>query len=479
MRIAVRFLIFAVIAGLYWMLAHNVAGLNDLLPDGEFRNNVRVGVGIAFWLSAAWGLSALLGAAILRHAQRADTQNKLPQLLIDLGGFALFFVAILFIISEVFGLSLTGLLATSGVLAAVIGFAVQRTISDMIAGIALNVGQGGIRLGDWIQLTGGQAGQVSEITWRVTHLVTIDGRTVIVPNSILVGSQFTNFNVPQRYFRVAKIVSVDYAAPPERVVLILQTAMEATEGVLTMPKPVVLIDECGDSGIAYSLNFWVPDYPESFVISREVLVNALKFLDQAGLAPTYPKRDITVFDVVPRRIEREVDVPAILRRVALFHSFGEEALVQLESRVELEEFPTGAVIVREGDAGASLFIVVTGLLDVAKQPQGAAVPRKVGRLEPGDVFGEMSLLTGAARSATITAATPTTLLEISKQQLEPILTNHPETIAELSQLEAERLAANVNAMALSQEERQEIAKIGVAAFLREKIARFFGAGTSA
>jgi small-conductance mechanosensitive channel/CRP-like cAMP-binding protein len=471
-RLGVPFIIFAIVAILYWIVTHDAAGLVSALPPAT-RDDVPTIAGVVFWLAAAWAVSSLLSTVILRYARAGGTQNKLPKLLIDLGGVVVFFIAVLIIISQVFGRSLTGLLATSGVFAAVIGFAVQKTISNMIAGIALNVGQGGIKLGDWIETSGGHVGQATEITWRITHLVTIDGRSILVPNSQLVENTFTNYNTPQRYFRVAKTVSVDYGAPAERIVLILQTAMEATEGVLANPKPIVLIDELADSGIVYSMNFWVPDYPESFPIGRQVVVNSLKFLDQAGYSPTYPKRDITVFEVTPRQIDRKVDVDAILHRVALFRSFTEKAIKELEGNIALQEFQPGAEIVREGDAGASLFIVVAGLLDVLKQTQGAVV-RKVGRLEPGDVFGEMSLLTGAARSATIIAASATTLLEISKTQLEPILTSHPEIIAELSQLEAERLAANVSALALSPAERQEIAAVGVAAFLRRKIASFFG-----
>lgn len=472
MRLGVPFVVFVIVAILYWLVFHDTAHLLSILPPSIHEDAPIIG-GVLFWLSAAWAVSSVVGLVITRYARGRGTQNKLPKLLIDLAGIVVFFCAILIIISEVFGRSLTGLLATSAGFAAVIGFAVQKSISNMVAGVALNIGQGGIKLGDWIETSNGHVGQATEITWRITHLVTIEGRSILVPNSQLVENTFTNFNTPQRYFRVAKQVSVDYAAPPERIILILQTAMEATEGVLTSPKPIVLIDELADSGIVYSMNFWVPDYPESFPISRQVIINCLKFLDQAGYSPTYPKRDVTIFEVTPRQIDRRVDIDAILHRVPLFRSFGEEGIKRLESDIALQEFQPGAEIVREGDAGASLFIVVAGLLDVLKQTQGGVV-RKVGRLEPGDVFGEMSLLTGAARSATITAASPTTLLEINKSQLEPILTSHPETIAELSQLEAERLAANVSALALSPAERQEIATVGVAAFLRRKIASFFG-----
>ena len=87
----------------------------------------------------------------------------------------------------------------------------------------------------------------------------------------------------------------------ERVVPILQAAMEATPGVRKVPQPIVLIDETNERGVVYSLNFWVSDYPEQFPISRDVVITALRFLDQAALVPAYPKRDITISEAASRR----------------------------------------------------------------------------------------------------------------------------------------------------------------------------------
>jgi small-conductance mechanosensitive channel/CRP-like cAMP-binding protein len=472
MRLALPVVVFALAAILHWVVLTDAAGLISSLPEWADRN-LHYGAGIAFWLSAGWVVAEAVRGFILHRARQRGTEDKLPRRLVDLATWAVFFVAVLIIISEVFHLSLTGLLATSGVFAAVVGFAVQRTIFDLIAGLALNVGKSGIRLGDWIETASGVVGQATQISWRVTHLVTNDGRTVLVPNSMLVGNQFTNFSVPQRYFRIARRIAVSYEAPAERVVQILDSALLATEGVLEEPRPEVRIDECADSGIVYSLNFWVPDYPPSFAIARQVVINALKFLDQVGLAPTYPRRDVTLLDSEPRQIDRRIDLDVVLGRVPLLGTLGQDGLADLQQQVALAEFAPGAVVVREGDSGTSLFVVVAGVLDVAKQAS-RSTSRKVGRLAPGDVFGETSLLTGEARSATVTAVTQATLLEVSKEHLQPILQRHPEALAELSRLEALRVAANLSALNLTAAEQQEIAVVGVATFLRRKIARFFG-----
>jgi CRP-like cAMP-binding protein len=296
---------------------------------------------------------------------------------------------------------------------------------------------------------------------------------VVLPNGILIGHQFVNLNAPYRHFRVRHEITLDYTAPVERALVILQTAMEAADGVLKDPVPVVLVERCADSGVVYSLNYWAPDYPESFEITRRVVANTLRFLDQAGYSPTYPKRDVTILDLAPRHIERGVDMGAIVGRVPLFQRLGAEVLAQIRDAARLREVPPDTVIVTEGDAGASLFIIVAGLLSVTQKGAGREA-RHIAQLVPGDVFGEMSLLTGSPRSATVTTSTSVTVLEISKADFEPILAAHPEVVVKLSELEAERLAANNAAFALWPDQRNEIATMGVAAFIRAKILNFFG-----
>jgi small-conductance mechanosensitive channel/CRP-like cAMP-binding protein len=469
-RLVTAGILFAVLASFYLLVRNDGTSIVSGL-SGEARDDVATAAGIGFWLGAAWFANAVLGWAIVRYTRRRRA-TQLPKLLIDIGKLLVYFIAIIIIISQVFERSLSGLLATSGFLAAFIGLAAQKMISDAFAGIAHNADQA-VRLGDWVQTSTSVTGKVKEITWRSTHLETIDGHQVVIPNSMLVANQFTNLNAPYRHFRLTRTIRLDYSVPAERVVLILQSAMEATVGVLREPQSQVLIEDCLDGGVLYSMNYWVLDYAESFAISRQVTINALKFLDRAGLAPSLPRQDITVVGATPRRIESGIDVHTVLRRTPFFRAFEQPALELLEREVHLREFPPGSVIVREGEAGTSLFIVITGLLEASIKSQ-ATETRVVGRLAPGDVFGEMSLLTGATRSATIIAKMQTTLLEIHKEQLVPILTDRPKVIAELSQLQADRLANNEGVLALSPEEQREVRAVGMAAFLGQRIRSFFG-----
>src|SRR5579883_3259946 len=257
MRLALPVIAFAFVSLLYWLAGNDASEAMQTFPPA-MRDYAAIVSGIAFWLCAAWLASALLTTAILGRIRRQGPQNKLPKLLIDVVAIVVYAVAGVVILSKVLHFPLGGVLATSGVLAAVIGLAVQKTISDIMAGIALNFEQG-FKLGDWIEIGSGTVGEVAEITWRSTRLVTIDGRMVVVPNSTLVGNQFSNLNAPQRSFRLRKTVRLDHSVPTERAISVLQAAMSATAGVLAAPSATVLIEECDEHGVLYGLHFWVAD----------------------------------------------------------------------------------------------------------------------------------------------------------------------------------------------------------------------------
>jgi small-conductance mechanosensitive channel/CRP-like cAMP-binding protein len=434
---------------------------------------------IAVWLGTAWLGQRAVGIAIYRYSAWKSRVGRAPQflesgghLLTDVLGLMIFGAAVFGIVGIVLHKPITGLLATSGLFAAIIGLALQRMIADVFSGLALTV-ERPFAIGDWIEIGSGLAGKIIEANWRAVHLLTIEGRAVVIPNSVLANNQFVNVTAPERHFRLKRTICLDYSVPGERVVPILQAAMEATSGVLKVPKPIVLIDEANDRGVVYSLNFWVSDYPDQFPVSREVVISALRFLDQAALVPAYPKRDITISEAASRRIERRIDLPSVLGRVPLLSVLDSEQVLRLAETGNLREFPVDTVIVSEGEPGESLYIVVAGMLDVSRGDADGRV-RTIGRLQPGDVFGEMSLLTGAPRSATVTAASPVTLVEISKEHLEPIFRSQPAVITQLAEIEAARMSSNRDLARLTAPEHAEIEEIGFSRFLRRKILGFFG-----
>ena len=100
-------------------------------------------------------------------------------------------------------------------------------IADIFSGLALTV-ERPFTIGDWLEIGSGLAGKIIEANWRAVHLLIIEGRAVVIPNSVLANNQFVNVTAPDRHFRLKRTICLDYSVPGERVVPILQAAMEAT-----------------------------------------------------------------------------------------------------------------------------------------------------------------------------------------------------------------------------------------------------------
>ena len=181
---------------------------------------------------------------------------------------------------------------TSGVLTGVIAFAVRDLIADVFAGIALAI-EKPFKIGEWLQFGAGtppETGRVVETNWRAIRMVTVQGRTIVMPNSTLTKREFVNLSKPERYFRTVKQVCVDFSVPPERVVDIILSAIKATPGIVESQTPLIFIDELNDRGTVFSIHFWVPDNPAMFLIERQVMINVISFLKPGGLFASLSKR---------------------------------------------------------------------------------------------------------------------------------------------------------------------------------------------
>lgn len=419
-----------------------------------------------FLLCAAWFAKRTVELVITSLWRR---EGVAPKFVSDIVGVILFAGAILSIISFVLNKPVAGLLATSGLVVAILGFALQSTFSNIFSGMALNIARP-FRMGHWLNFESGETGKVVEFNWRETQLETIEGRMIIIPNGMMADKKFVNLNAPERYYRIKLPIYVDYSAPTDRVFSILEGAIKATDGLTTERPSVVLLEDFDQRGVKYTLNYWVPNYPESFPITNQLMMNTLNHLNQAGLAPAYPKADIMISETPIHEIKRKLDVTSLLRRVELFQTLDEKSLIQLEKVAHISDFDTDTVIVRQDDEGDSLFVIVSGLLEVSQTDDGRR--RALARLSPGEIFGEMSLLTGEPRIATVQAVTPVKLLEVRRSHLKPILTENPDLISYISEIQTKRQAANLSLSQLSDGEQNKTPDDRKAS-LMGRIKRFF------
>lgn len=429
----------------------------------------------AIWFVGAWFAKRAIEYA-LGGAKTDGGEARFPKLAFDLLGVLLFLATLIGVVGVVFDKPVGGLLATSGLLTGVVAFAVRDLIADIFAGIALAV-ERPLGIGDWLQFDSGtpeETGRVVEMNWRAVRMETVQGRTIVFPNNALSRRNFVNLSKPKRYFRTVKHVCVDFSVPPDRIVGIILSAIKATPGVVESESPLILIDELNPRGTLFSIHFWVPDYPAMFLIERQVVVNVINFLNQAGYSPAYHKHEIDLSWRHQSEIATYLDIPDLLRRVGLFETLTDAERRELASHLRIVNYSPGSVIAHEEETGDSLFVVFSGLVKATKAT--AQGETEVGSVRPGEVFGEMSLLTGNSRVASVTAVTDTALVEIKRDHLQPILQANPAIIDELGDIQSMRLDALELLENASNNERAEIEEIGVKAFLKRRISGFFKIG---
>ena len=337
--------------------------------------------------------------------------QTVPKLLKDVLGAIYYIVALFAIVAFVFEQPVTGLLATSGVVAVVLGFALQNTLSDVFSGIALNM-EHPYRQGDWIRLDTGFEGEVVEINWRATHLRSREDTEIVQPNSGMATARIINFHYPDCGYAFNIQVRVDYKVPPARVKSTLKAATLSCERVKRHPGPIPRILSFEESFVMYDLKVWVSDFSEHPDHVDELMTSIWEHMRWAGITAAFPQRDIHIFEELERDETDSLAVSELLDRVDLFASLEMEEKNELTSKLDQKHVRSGQQIVQQGAEGSSLYIVAEGLLEVRIRFDEDGPERKVAQIGPGDFFGEISQLTGAPRGATVITLTESVIYKI-------------------------------------------------------------------
>ncbi len=373
-------------------------------------------------------------------------KTQVPGLLRSMVTVLILIASVLVIIRFIFDKQLSGLLVASSVTAGLLAFALQDFLSGLIAGIALNV-EPPFQVGDWVML-GDKEGEVIDINWRATTLKTLDTTYLIVPNSILSKAEINNFYKPMKVHAALVYVGVEYGAPPTKVKDILISCALETRGVVATPRPLARLNTFGDFSITYELKFWIEDHALYKDIKSDVLTRVWYNLRRNNIKIPFPIRDVFIHETADekqaleemnRRRER---IEALLRRVSIFEPLQDREIQAITSSGRMWHFGKGERIVKQGEAGSSLFLILEGsaVVEIKISDDGRVVT--VAHLNTGDFFGEKSLLTGESRSATVVAETDLEVVEVEKINILPILENNPGIMEDLSKLLAERHLIN-------------------------------------
>ena len=383
----------------------------------------------SLWLHAVAGIWWLLGARVLvtvmSFTLNRNRRWREARLFPDLTAAAIYAAAVLVVLISVLALPIGGLLATSGVLAIVLGLALQNTLADVFAGIAFGI-EAPFNVGDRISLTDKIEGTVVQMNWRSIRILTDGDDVAIVPNSVVAKAEIVNRSFPTGVRSAFIELSCPAASNPERVIDTLQQATLLCPTILPVPLAGAVLTRLGSTKSRYRVSFSVSDTEHLSTTKDLLLRHARRQLYYSGLYFPLAAQDIRTADEGAGRPFSAV-LP-LLQDITLFEALQAQQLAELAAHLKPRSLEPGEVLFAQGGTEATLFIVVSGILQIS-QPT-ASGQRTAGFIGAGEYIGEVSLLTGAPYAATATARTHCKLYGLDCHVLRPLLAANSDLYTE-------------------------------------------------
>jgi small-conductance mechanosensitive channel/CRP-like cAMP-binding protein len=361
------------------------------------------------------------------------------------------FAAVVFVVLLQVGLDVhvAALVITSAALSIFLGLALQQSVSDLFAGVAL-VMERPFAPGDWVKI-GERVGRVEEISWRAVRirLQRLDD-DLIVPNSVIAKADIVNMSSPTRLHGTAVEVGVAYAHPPNRVREVMVATSLEVSGVLPRPVPVAELLRFDDSAIAYRLTYWIDDLPRSIDIESSVRAHLWYAFQRSGIQIPYPTVHYYTRPLVEAQAAhdaaRRERVASLFGRVDFLSVLKPDQIDALARMAPIVQYPAGAMIVKKGAEGDSLFVVASGRVEILAERAGGGPLYAVGGRDVGDFFGEMSLLTDEPRPLDVRAVVDVELVVLTRDVMRPIFVEDPVVAEHLSQALTRHLAKSKEAI---------------------------------
>ena len=432
---AVRFTwlyhLFALAAGL-------LAGAHFLPQSLEWLPLVRQHLTAATVVLAAFPLVTLLNRGFWIRFDAAGQRLEAPRVLIDLTGVVVALVAVVSTMQFVYGMQVPGLVAGSGVAALVLGLGMQDQLKNMFAGIALHF-EKPFKTGDWLLIDGVHA-KVIEISWRSTSLLTTDDVQIELDNSRLLNQAIYNFELPTMEHAVRATIGLHYDTPPAQAMEVLRAAAASVPGVVAERPPVVYLKDFADSAIVYEIKIWIRDHAKMNVVLSDVRAHCWYAVRRAGMEIPYPQMVVHRAAAPDTGAAARQAAAGMLRAHKIFSCLTAEQCTALVEASPVVKFANHEHLLKQGAPGSSMFVLVRGGVDVRIARDGQA--KSVAKLGPGDCIGEMSLLTGDPRTATVVAEGEVEAVEIGMAVFGAFVRSNPAVVEQLGELLTQRQLAN-------------------------------------
>jgi small-conductance mechanosensitive channel/CRP-like cAMP-binding protein len=438
-RLRIRAALFLFVLSFVGLLAVATLAVQGVSTEGRLYLWFRWAALFCLWI-AVINIASVLIFEVLLDAIRLRPPRIMRDLLL-----ALAYVIVGITLLSIPRVDITGIVATSAVLTAVIGLSFQDTLGNMMGGMALQM-ERTIGVGDWIRFDG-QEGLVRDIRWRHTSIETRNWDTLVIPNSALMKSQVTilgrRAGQPRKH-RQWVYFNVDFRYSPAHVIDIVESALRAEPipNLALEPQPNCVLMDFKESFGSYAVRYWLTDLAVDDPTNSIVRTRIYFALRRADIPLSIPAHSLFVTEEDQSRLERKrteeiAERVAALKRVDLFQTLTDEERRLLASRLRVAPFVRGEAMTRQGAKAHWLYLITRGDAEVRVSVDGH-LSEQIATLHEGDFFGEMGMMTGDPRSATVIALTDVECYRVDKEAFNHILKQRPEIAEDISEQLARR-----------------------------------------
>ncbi|QXQ08671.1 mechanosensitive ion channel [Sphingosinicellaceae bacterium] len=406
LKLAVELALVALIAGL--LISRGLTPLPTSIQLARLNDGPLLrALAVVWWLIAGRMVATLAVLGLGR-----DARSKQARLFSDLLAGAIYLTSILIILNSVLGLPINGVLATSGVIAIVLGLALQNTLADVFSGIAVGLEQP-FHVGDRVSIADHVEGVVVEMNWRSIRIQTDGEDVATIPNSIVARSQIINRSVPTERRAATLDIPTLSTAPSEQLIGLIQQATLLCENLLPVPAPSVSLKYVGTRTATISVGYFVASTGVMTAAKSELLRQVRRLFQHAGIDDGQP----------PSRVN-------LLASLVLFDSLDEDQITRLAAGMTLRRLQPGEILFAQGSVGGSLYIIQSGILEIRRR-SGDGRDVSLGKIGPGEYLGEISMMSGEPRAITTAAITEGSAFELPKAALATLLHDNRQLSAAL------------------------------------------------
>ena len=421
---------------------------------------------LIWWLGLTIVISQSIDLLLWRGIFSTDGNLTVPKILVDIISLSIYIIIGMAILHFVFEQPIIAFAATSGVMALILGYSAQNTLADIFAGMSLNLKKS-FNKGDWIKVDG-DLGKVVDMNWRFVELETIHKNSLTIPNNVVNQSKIHNYFMPCRYRAESFMLHIEHDVSPQMAKQLILKAAGDCPLILSSPAAEVCIHEYIASGVMYQLWYYT-EQPDDLYIKDQVfsslwymLKNDNYRISLAEVCVYYPEAESS------GDIEK---TKRAIKRIEIFNVLHDDEIAYLAQRAKALSVGSPQKIIQQGDVGTSMFIVESGRLEVFVHQHGQDV--KVGVIDAGAFIGEMSLLTGEPRSATVRVASDSILYEIQKQDIVVLFEQRRALVEEISKVVAHRNMEMKAAKSNNIDNIDAIEERGMANKIGARIQKFF------